>query len=348
MNKNKVVIVIDFHSKHIPGGVATFCRNLMSIRGKYEVIHYCFFNNLLFRKENKLWKIINFLTSYRIPAIYFYFLIRKEKPDYCVVNYPCLARYLGGKTTLKTKLILIQHQSAKILKRNRANFGGYNDIKHELDKYAAFTVFSDDDKSDYCNNLNLDNNDSRFFIIPHMSSIPRGIGRANVTNKLLMLARLDNNQKRFDIAIKAMDLLPEYTLDIYGSGPDEELIKKLISNSKNCNITLHQYTNELVKVIDQYDCHIMVSDFEGFGLTNIEAISRGIPIVVRNTFPAAAYISKNVGVLLPEFATEVDLANGIRKLFSNYYMYKENCILRANEFSSYNFVSKWESMLHEI
>lgn len=348
MKNSKKIIVIDFHSKYIPGGVATFCRNLMKISGEFEFFHFCFFNGLFLRNENKCWKIINFITSYRIPAIYFYFLIKSKKPAYCIVNYPCLARYLGGKTTSKTKLILVQHQSATVLKTNRANFGGFNKIKNELDKYNAFTVFSGNDKVDFCEKFSLKIDDSRFFIIPHMSSIPIGKGRSIITNKLLMLARLDNNQKRFDIAIKAMDLLPEYTLDIYGSGPDKELIEKLIGKSKHNNINLHQYTNELVKVIDQYDCHIMVSDFEGFGLTNIEAVSRGIPIIIRNTFPAASYVSEGVGILLPRLVTEVELANGVRELFSEYSIYRGNCILRASEFSSYNFLYKWKNMLHEI
>ena len=87
--------------------------------------------------------------------------------------------------------------------------------------------------------------------------------------KLIMIGRIDNNSKRFDLAIKAMKKLPEYTLDIYGDiyidrKRDYEVLKELIKKENINNVTFKGATNKVQEVLDESGIYIMTSDYEAY------------------------------------------------------------------------------------
>ncbi|MCD9539145.1 glycosyltransferase [Photobacterium carnosum] len=342
----KKILVIDFHDANINGGVAKFNRNLFGVlKDKFNILHGCFFNtNKIFFNENIVWKVFNYITGYRIPALYFKFLIDKEKPDICIVNYPVLARYIKNNSLVK--LILIQHQSVDILLSNRANLRTIKNKYAEIKKYEKIIVFTNKDKQDFLDNFIIDNR--KIEVIPHMVNFPIGSYKNISNKKILMLARLDNNQKRFDLAISIMGILKDFKLSIYGDGKDKGKIQKLISRSKCKNIELYPYSDDVVSIYDQHDYHLMVSDFEGFGLTNIEAISRGLPIIVRDTFSAAEFLCKDCGALVSSNANQNDIANIILEIDDNYLQYSRGAIARAKEYSSDTYRRKWLSFLNQL
>ena len=117
--------------------------------------------------------------------------------------------------------------------------------------------------------------------------------------RLIIIARLENKQKRLDLAIRAMKKLSDFTLEIYGAGSDEEMFRELIKQEKlEDNVFLMGATNKVKEKLDECSIFIMTSEFEGYGITNIEAMRRGLPIVLRNTFDAAPDIVQNNGCLL--------------------------------------------------
>lgn len=90
-------------------------------------------------------------------------------------------------------------------------------------------------------------------------------------------------EKHVDWLVGAVVLLhekyPDITLDIYGKGPEGEKILKIIeSNSAKEYIRMMGH-KDLTDVYKNYEMYLSASSSEGFGLTLLEAIGSGLPIV---------------------------------------------------------------------
>ena len=167
--------------------------------------------------------------------------------------------------------------------------------------------------------------------------------------KLIIVARLDNNQKRLDLAIKAMKKLSDFTLEIYGAGPDEEILRELIKqeNLEN-NVFLMGATNKVKEKLDECGIFIMTSDHEGYLITSIEAMRRGLPIILRNTFESAQDIIKNNGILLDKEWNEDKFAETVRKIYDNYEFYSKNAVEIGKRHDFEIIKSQWEELIIEL
>ena len=122
------------------------------------------------------------------------------------------------------------------------------------------------------------------YVIPNPLSIDvKRTGKFN-EKKMFTLSRLSNKQKRLDVLIKGFEIFhkshPDYCLEIYGRGSDNEKILELIKKSTcpdNIKI-IYPIPNVHEKIID-YRCFVMTSDFEGMSNALLECYSLGIPCV---------------------------------------------------------------------
>jgi len=79
--------------------------------------------------------------------------------------------------------------------------------------------------------------------------------------------------------VEARKEIPDISLDIYGKGGEESKIKQLIEdNNADKYIKLKGHKN-LTEIYKNYDAYFSGSMSEGFGLTLMEAIGSGLPIV---------------------------------------------------------------------
>ena len=82
-----------------------------------------------------------------------------------------------------------------------------------------------------------------------------------------------------EAVIKAKTQIPELTLDIYGKGTEETKIREIIEkNQAQDYINLCGQQN-LEEVYKDYEAYIAGSTSEGFGLTLMEAVGSGLPII---------------------------------------------------------------------
>jgi len=90
------------------------------------------------------------------------------------------------------------------------------------------------------------------------------------------------DQKNFKFLIETLSKFErEFTLDIYGDGPEkEELSEKIRKHNLENSIFLKGYNNKLFKVLKNYDLFIMPSKFEGYGISMMEAMATGLPTLV--------------------------------------------------------------------
>ncbi len=82
-----------------------------------------------------------------------------------------------------------------------------------------------------------------------------------------------------EAVVKARRIVPELTLDIYGEGPECKKLKGIIENhgaQEYIKLCGQQNLDEIYK---KYEAYVAGSTSEGFGLTLMEAVGSGLPII---------------------------------------------------------------------
>lgn len=166
-------------------------------------------------------------------------------------------------------------------------------------------------------------------------------------------------EKHFDLVIeavvKARDIIPNISLDIYGKGAEEENLRKLIKKHEAGEYIRLMGQQDLKDVYQSYELYLSGSQSEGFGLTLMEAIGGGLPIIgfrVRYGNPTFVDDEKN-GYLIDMDDDMSDsekvnaLADRVIKLFSRedrdgVYMYSYE---KAKGFLTEEVVKRWKKLI---
>ena len=346
----KIICIGKGNDPRCLGGVETFERVLGKIF-KEDIKFYVYNSNkeYLFNIENKIKNIqkpdslkekifLKILGKTRYTGC----IVKKEKPDVVIINKPKDLRMIKGGNFKK---VLVQHGDLESYKKGAFISNSLLKlIQQELDYYI---FLSDNSKELFLKFLKLDEERGR--TIRHSCEIEL-IDELKVKNrKLIIIARLENNQKRIDLAIRAMKKLPEFTLDIYGDGPDEEMLKKIVIDEKlSERIFFRGKTTKIKEKLDEASIFIMTSDSEGYPITTIEAITRGLPIVLRNTFESASDIVQNNGILLEKEWNEDKFIEAVYKVYENYDYYSKNSTEMGKRHTFEVIENKWIEFLNEI
>lgn len=152
--------------------------------------------------------------------------------------------------------------------------------------------------------------------------------------KLILPGRLIE-LKGHAYAIEAIKILagkyPQIELDIFGTGADEDIIRKKIADAgQSARISLKGFTNHLSGILPSYRLALLPSLFESFGMVFLEAFQAGVPVVSFNV-PAGNEIVRNQysGLLASPRNTQ-ELAECIDHLLSDEALYDN---IRSNALS---------------
>ena len=105
--------------------------------------------------------------------------------------------------------------------------------------------------------------------------------------RIVTVARLDNYQKDQLTMFKAFDIFhdlhPDYTLEVFGSGPDEGKYREyLLDRGWSDFIRLKGKTNDPISGIRTASMFLLTSKYEGMPNALMEALSIGIPCISTN------------------------------------------------------------------
>ncbi|MFS1664264.1 accessory Sec system glycosyltransferase GtfA [Streptococcus sp. zg-JUN1979] len=169
-------------------------------------------------------------------------------------------------------------------------------------------------------------------------------------------------EKHIDWLVNAVILahqdLPQLTFDIYGSGGQEKLLREIIDKNGAADYIRLRGHHDLTHVYEQYEVYIAASTSEGFGLTLMEAVGSGLPIIgldVRYGNQTFVDDGKN-GYLISR--TEPDDASHMADAFAKKIikLYQE-ADLKAFHNHSYNKAKaflddeikrKWQAFIEEV
>ena len=148
------------------------------------------------------------------------------------------------------------------------------------------------------------------------------------TNYFLIVSRLYKH-KNMDIAIKAFNKL-EWPLVIIGDGPEYKNLKSQISNLKNVKMLGFVPDKDIPSYYQNCLAFIMPQE-EDFGITPIEAMSYGKPVLALKRGGALEYVQEGVNGEFFDDPTEEVLADGVRRLKQNLQNYNSVEIKKSAE-----------------
>ena len=348
----KILAVALFNDPTRQGGVESFNRVLKSFYP--QNLRFIIFN---LKKEteslykvnditkvgslNFIFRIINKILKNKLRNFLLIKKVREIRPDFLIFSSPYEINVLHK---IKAKKIFVQHTSLEEYKRSYLYSRKNEKMLKEIPNYFIF--LSSYDKDTFCKKLKLDENKAR--VIRHSCKIELLKSKKKKSKKLIMITRIDNEQKRIDLAIKLMKKLSNYTLDIYGDGPDMKECKKLIEAEKVSNVFLRGSTNKVQEKLDESGIFIMTSDYEGYPIALIEAMRRGLPLVIRNTFDSARDIVVDNGILLESVWNEEKYIEAIKEVYKNYEYYSENSKKLGERHNSEIIKQKWDKLFVKI
>ena len=347
----KILSMTIFSDPRCQGGIETFNRNLkefysenlkmIAIKNRRPKI-YDVENIVEIGSNNLIYKIINKILKNKLRKCQIKKVVKNEKSEAIIFSYLYEVELLKD---IPSKKILVQHfdYSNYITNLGRKKEEYIKLLKESID---YLIVLSPESREKFIKDLNIV--PEKIKVIRHSSKMEILKDKKIKNKKLIIVARLDIAQKGLDLAVKVMRKLPEFTLDIYGEEHykgERDKLEKMIKAHGITNVYLRGATNQVKEKLDESGIYIMTSIYEGYGITNIEAMRRGLPIVLRDTFDAAKDIVIDNGVLLEKEWDEDKFVEAVWEVYNNYEYYSENSKKLGMRHSPEIIKNKWDKLL---
>ncbi|WP_060983176.1 glycosyltransferase [Vibrio splendidus] len=285
--------------------------------------------------KNIFVKVINKLSNGHFLKILSRSYLKKDSNSTFIINSPQDIDYLPRSVN---KIILVQHttlerwwDNSKFFNRNKKLLKEIRERCHVV-SLSAYEAKVTEEKLGLFNISVIRN--------PGMGCISNS-KRCN-NRKLVMLSRLDNKVKCIDEVIKAVGMIGDHSLEIFGSGPDERYLTR-VSEMFN-NVTLHGWTDDSKSVLDKHSILIISSKYEGYPMSAIEAMELGIPIIIRDTFPSVNDIVINNGVIIDNLEPD-NIKKAINCVNENYEEFSEQSKKLAHRHQLSNLKELWKEII---
>ena len=147
----------------------------------------------------------------------------------------------------------------------------------------------------------------------------REICPSSTYKKLVMVARFDHPKDQAEL-INAINIIENkyFILELIGDGP---LMKKCIAQvNRLClqdRVIFRGYCDDVSLYLNHADIFILVSNWEGFPLTILEAMRAGLPVIASNVGGVSEQVIDSVNGYLIERGDTDNLANKICDLVDN-------------------------------
>ena len=324
MQKKKILIVIDNLKK---GGAEVLLTGILpNLNEKFDVILATLSDECDFTKEEIQCKkkySLGFKNKFYLLSCVWKLkkIIKKEKPSiiHSHLFYSSLISRLSCPRDIPLIYSLHNEMSknvfnnSKILtflewKTIRKNHFIISVSKHVLQDYE--NIFGKMNNSYVIENFISEN----FFEgSPHKNSLTPGI------LKLVAVGNI-KKQKNYGYLLNAFENLKNYkvSLDIYGQGNDTDL-KKLQAQieKKDLPIFLKGGANNIDKILPKYDLYVSCSSYEGFGISVIEAMASGLPLLLSG-LPVYHEVTKG-NALFFDLKTPTSLSDLIKSILEKKY-----------------------------
>lgn len=234
--------------------------------------------------KNVVAKSLGYLRRRRLHKERLTELLLNEKADIVISLYPSESSFIPEIKDGSKKVLELHFCKFFRLQYNRKGLLGLIDkfrtIQDEriVKRFDKFVVLTDEDKENWGNLQNI-------LAIPNASLTMFDKSSDLLSKRVIAVGRLDY-QKGFDRLLKAWDivwktgLFKGWRLDIFGQGEWQDMLQKMIDERglSRC-FRLNKPTNDIGKEYADSSLIVMTSNYEGFGMVLVEAMSCGVPAV---------------------------------------------------------------------
>ncbi|MFB9861031.1 glycosyltransferase [Salinicoccus siamensis] len=200
------------------------------------------------------------------------------------------------------------------------------DIKEEYSVNNIYAI------SNFINNFEKESDFANNKIVGHISRIVATKGVHHLIDVAELVVKEDE----------------EVEFHIYGEGPEKDRVRKLINKKNlNDNVKLLGYTSKPQQVINQFQCVLSTSQYEGQGLSMIEAMLLQRPVIAFDiNYGPNEFIKNDInGYLIPNLDIQ-EMADKILELVNDDDLTKKlgkearNTIIE--KYSSEKIMDKWQ------
>jgi GalNAc-alpha-(1->4)-GalNAc-alpha-(1->3)-diNAcBac-PP-undecaprenol alpha-1,4-N-acetyl-D-galactosaminyltransferase len=136
---------------------------------------------------------------------------------------------------------------------------------------------------------------------------------------IVTACRIENKQKRLDLLIRSFEIFhqthPQYTLEIYGEGPDQGINESLATSlGIQDSVIFKGPQKNVISLIQDASIFAISSDYEGMSNALLEAWLSGIPSVSTDWPGVREIISDDVDGLIAKRDDPFDLARCLSRL----------------------------------
>lgn len=234
--------------------------------------------------KNVVAKSLGYLRRRRLHKERLTELLVNEKADIVISLYPSESSFIPEIKDGSKKVLELHFCKFFRLQYNRKGLLGLIDkfrtIQDEriVKRFDKFVVLTDEDKENWGNLQNI-------LAIPNASLAMFDKSSDLLSKRVIAVGRLDY-QKGFDRLVKAWDivwktdLFTDWRLDVFGQGEWQDMLQKMIDERglSSC-FRLNRPTNDIGKEYADSSLIVMTSNYEGFGMVLVEAMSCGVPAV---------------------------------------------------------------------
>ena len=211
-------------------------------------------------------------------------LLLKEKPDIVVSLYPSESSFIPDIKDGSKKVLELHFNKFFRIQYGRKGIIGLIDRwrtrqdERIVRRFDKFVVLTNEDKGYWGGLPNIE-------VIPN-AAIHVSKNYSEVKNKrVIAVGRLDY-QKGFDRLIQAWKLVQhtgrfsDWKLDIFGQGEWREMLQQMIDKQGLQNtVKINPPTNAILNEYVHSSLLVMSSNYEGFGMVLVEAMSCGVPVI---------------------------------------------------------------------
>lgn len=161
--------------------------------------------------------------------------------------------------------------------------GSYKIALSESDKVTRYVVLTDHQKQDILERFNIPQ--EKIAIVPHFIVPEQDHHRDHVKDQFCFIGRF-GLQKQMDHLIKSYAIFKQsgHTTKLVLYGMDEQgqlaMMEELIEElGLQDDVEIHSFTANPAEVFRESKASLLTSEFEGFGLTVMESINVGCPVI---------------------------------------------------------------------
>ncbi|RKQ34313.1 glycosyltransferase [Oceanobacillus halophilus] len=312
-------------------------------------------NCLIFDKSGKVKYIFDSETAMRE------FWLAKLNEKYKNAIFFCEDRELDellakNRYTDKIKSIPVIHSSHL---RKPYTFGSrineYNGrLLSKIDRHSAVVVLTNEQLKHINNQIGIFDN---LYQIPHSVNLKKN--NNNLTrdnNKIVVISRFVEIKRIIDI-LKAFLIVskvyPEAKLELWGTGEEKRMYQEFIDeNNLNQSVKIMGYTSKPHEVFHSAGFSVITSKYEGFGMTILESLSNGTPVIAYdfNYGPRELINNGLNGFVVPNGDIE-SLADKMEYLVKNKEIlnsFSKQAQQDVKKFDIELIKSKWVSLIEDV